>query len=71
MTPRLHAGGLQNLPGTNFAVAEDDLEASYGLYVRKWLTIMPDFQYVIDPGAPQIRNYHNATVVGLQTTAVF
>lgn len=61
----------QNLPGTNFAAAEDDLEASYSLHARKWLTITPDFQYVIDPGAPQFKNYRNATVVSLQTTVVF
>lgn len=61
----------RNLPGTTYAVAENDFEASYSVHLRKWLTFTPDFQYVVNPGAPQFQHYRNASVLSLQATAVF
>lgn len=44
-------------------------EARYQIALGKGLTLTPDVQYIVRPGAA--RTYANATVVGLQVTADF
>ncbi|MBV8586839.1 MAG: carbohydrate porin [Verrucomicrobia bacterium] len=45
------------------------IEATYTAKVLPWLTLQPDFQYIINPGATDI--HHNATVLGIRTTMTF
>ena len=49
--------------------SETVVEARYEVALGKGLSLTPDFQYIIRPGAA--RTYPNATVVGLQVKADF
>ena len=57
--------------------SETVLELTYQAVVAPWLTVQPDFQYVLSPGGsvpnPQApaRAVGDAAVLGLRTTIVF
>jgi porin len=55
------------------AVYTDDYEAAFEIYYSaqftKWLTISPDFQYIINPGGD--RNIPDAVVVGVRMQMTF
>lgn len=44
--------------------AEVNLELSYRVPITDWLTVQPDVQYIIDPGA--LGELNNALVLGLR-----
>ena len=50
--------------GVRLASAETDFEVTYRYAFRDWLTIQPDVQYVIHPGAD--RSVGNAVVIGVR-----
>ncbi|MFT4254298.1 MAG: carbohydrate porin [Caulobacter sp.] len=50
---------------------ETAIELSYGWQATHWLTVRPDVQYVIDPGAFSYRDTPNALAVGAQVKAQF
>lgn len=45
-------------------------ELSYGWRALRWLTVRPDVQYVVDPGAFSYRHTPNAVAIGVQLKAV-
>ncbi|MNH07329.1 Porin B precursor [compost metagenome] len=51
--------------------AEQLIELSYGYQATPWLTLRPDVQYIIEPGAFSGDNIDNALVLGLQVKATF
>ncbi|KRP87179.1 hypothetical protein TX25_26180 [Pseudomonas lactis] len=51
--------------------AEQLIELSYGYQATPWLTLRPDVQYIIEPGAFSGESIDNALVLGLQVKAVF
>lgn len=62
--------------GAPYASAETIIEATYLLQLRPWVSLQPDLQYVINPGAgiptPQApAPLKNALVVGLRLTVNF
>ena len=60
------ANGIDNLDA-----GEQLIELSYGAQVTKWLTVRPDLQYVIEPGAFYGQNRGNALLAGFQVKATF
>ncbi|AIR89241.1 carbohydrate porin [Pseudomonas cremoricolorata] len=50
--------------------AERLIELSYGYQVTPWLSLRPDVQYIIEPGAFSGRDIANALVFGLQIKSV-
>jgi porin len=57
------------LAGTPLGSGETDIEATYSVLVTDWLTVQPDIQYVISPGAdPTLRN---ALVIGSRATLIW
>ncbi len=50
---------------------EEVIEAGYGMAATPWLTIQPNFQYIINPGAFAYTHYPNAWVFGIKTNATF
>ncbi|MDG2527627.1 carbohydrate porin [Caulobacter endophyticus] len=52
-------------------VGETAIELSYGWQATRWLTVRPDVQYVIEPGAFGYRDTPNALAVGAQVKAQF
>ena len=44
------------------------IEATYTAKIFPWLTLQPDFQYIINPGG---ESAPNATVIGIRTTLTF
>lgn len=50
---------------------ETAIELSYGWQAARWLTIRPDVQYIVDPGAFGYRDTPNALAVGAQVKAQF
>jgi porin len=59
-------GGFASLP-----VGETAIELSYGLQLTKWLSLRPDVQYIIDPGAFSSKRVNDALAVGGQIKAQF
>lgn len=55
----------------NLDSAEQLIELSYGYQARPWLTLRPDVQYIIEPGAFSGENIDNALVFGLQVKTTF
>ena len=55
----------------NLNNAEQLIELSYGYQATPWLTLRPDVQYILEPGAFSGENIDNALVLGLQVKAVF
>ena len=55
----------------NLNNAEQLIELSYGYQAMPWLTLRPDVQYIIEPGAFSGTEIDNALVLGLQVKAVF
>lgn len=51
--------------------AEQLIELSYGYQATKWLSLRPDVQYIIEPGAFTGEHIDNALLLGLQVKAVF
>jgi porin len=45
------------------------IEATYTAKVLPWLTLQPDFQYIVNPGGTD--SGRNATVIGVRTTLTF
>lgn len=61
-------------PGGGFAAlpeGETVIELSYGLQIRRWFSIRPDVQYIIDPGAFSYRTTRNALAFGGQIKTQF
>lgn len=50
---------------------EQLVELSYGYQATPWLTLRPDLQYVIEPGAFSGQDIDNALLLGLQVKASF
>ncbi|MNG24375.1 Porin B precursor [compost metagenome] len=59
----------ENFP--NLDSAEQLIELSYGYQATPWLTLRPDVQYIIEPGAFSGEHIDNALVLGLQVKATF
>ncbi|MNP20945.1 Porin B precursor [compost metagenome] len=55
----------------NLDSAEQLIELSYGYQATPWLTLRPDVQYIIEPGAFSGEQIDNALVLGLQVKATF
>lgn len=55
----------------NLDSAEQLLELSYGYQATPWLTLRPDVQYIIEPGAFAAKQIDNALILGLQVKATF
>lgn len=55
----------------NLNNAEQLIELSYGYQATPWLTLRPDVQYIIEPGAFSGVDIDNALVLGLQVKALF
>jgi porin len=51
--------------------AEQLIELSYGYQATPWLSLRPDVQYIIEPGAFTGEHIDNALLLGLQVKAVF
>ena len=51
--------------------AEQLIELSYGYQATPWLTLRPDVQYIIEPGAFSGKRIDNALILGMQVKAVF
>ena len=63
----LYYGGFsRDLPGQTYELI---LEWTYAITVARWLTVQPDFQYVINPGGRS--SVGNAVVVGAQLAVEF
>jgi len=60
------ADGIDNLDS-----GEQLIELSYGVQVNKWLTVRPDVQYIVEPGAFYGVNTQNALMAGVQVKAAF
>jgi porin len=56
---------------TSLPVGETAVELNYGIQVKRWLSIRPDVQYIIDPGAFSFRNTRNAVALGGQVKVQF
>jgi porin len=50
---------------------ETAIELSYGWQANRWLTVRPDVQYIMEPGAFGYRDTPNALAVGAQVKAQF
>jgi len=55
----------------NLDSGEQLIELSYGYQATPWLTLRPDLQYVIEPGAFSGQEIDNALLLGLQVKATF
>ncbi|AIL61034.1 carbohydrate-selective porin OprB [Pseudomonas alkylphenolica] len=55
----------------NLDSAEQLIELSYGYQATPWLTLRPDLQYIVEPGAFSGEQIDNALVLGLQVKATF
>ncbi|MCE4072442.1 MULTISPECIES: carbohydrate porin [Pseudomonas] len=55
----------------NLDSGEQLIELSYGYQATPWLTLRPDLQYVIEPGAFSGQDIDNALLLGLQVKASF
>ncbi len=55
----------------NLDSGEQLIELSYGYQATPWLTLRPDVQYIIEPGAFSGEKINNALVLGLQVKATF
>lgn len=53
----------------NLDSGEQLIELSYGYQATPWLTLRPDLQYIIEPGAFSAQEIDNALVLGLQVKA--
>jgi porin len=63
-------GANHGIPsGGSRYTSETLIEATYTAKLASWLTLQPDFQYIIDPGATNAGR--NATVVGIRSTLTF
>ncbi|WP_232313718.1 carbohydrate porin [Sphingobium sp. TCM1] len=76
VNPRLRRAAVvdeQNIPGsyTALPVGETAIELSYGIQLRSWLSIRPDVQYIIDPGAFAYREINDALALGGQVKMQF
>ena len=61
----------ENINEGGLSEGENVIEIGYGLAATPWLTIQPNFQYIINPGAFAYTHYPNAWVFGLKTDVVF
>jgi porin len=53
----------------NLDSAEQLVELGYGYQATPWLTLRPNVQYIIEPGAFSGQDIDNALVLGLQVKA--
>lgn len=53
----------------NLNSAEQLIELGYGYQANAWLTLRPNMQYIIEPGAFSGEDIDNAIVLGLQVKA--
>ncbi len=58
--------GFVSLPA-----GETAIELSYGIQLRRWLSIRPDVQYILDPGTFAFRRTRNALAFGSQVKVQF
>ncbi len=61
----------ENINEGGLSQGENLIEVGYGLAATPWLTIQPNLQYVINPGAFAYKHYPNAWVFGLKTDVIF
>jgi porin len=52
-------------------MGETAIELSYGIQLRRWLSIRPDLQYILDPGAFSYRRTNDALALGGQVKMQF
>lgn len=78
VNPRLRRAHFDtvSLPGgpgsfASMPAGETAIELSYGLPLNKWLSLRPDVQYIIDPGAFSMRSVDDALAVGAQVKVQF
>uniref|UniRef100_UPI00242EEF4A carbohydrate porin n=2 Tax=Sphingobium TaxID=165695 RepID=UPI00242EEF4A len=75
VNPRLRRAeaDAQDIPGGYAAlpVGETAIEMSYGIQLRRWLSIRPDVQYILDPGAFSYRRTNDALALGGQVKMQF
>ncbi|WP_395942827.1 carbohydrate porin [Brevundimonas sp.] len=75
VNPRLRAAQVETgaLPGgyASLPAGETAIELSYGARIRPWLSLRPDLQYIVDPGAFGFRSTRNALALGAQLKAQF
>jgi porin len=58
-----------NGQGGSHYTSETLIEVTYAAKLFPWLTLQPDFQYIVNPGATF--SARNATVIGLRSTLTF
>ncbi|WP_236711022.1 carbohydrate porin [Novosphingobium barchaimii] len=69
---RAHAETAGILDGyAALPAGETAIEMSYGFQARRWLSIRPDVQYIIEPGSFAFRSTHNALALGCQVRMQF
>ena len=59
----------RNNQGGLHYTSETLIEVTYAAKLTSWLTLQPDFQYIVNPGATFAAR--NATVIGLRSTLTF
>jgi porin len=64
--PYRRAGALKGNPSLNFELS---IEGTYRAVVNRWLTLQPDLQYIVNPGA--VPGRRNALLFGLRTQVGF
>lgn len=62
------ANRMNGLGGSHYT-SETLIEVTYAAKLSPWLTLQPDFQYIVNPGATI--SARNATVIGLRSTLTF
>ncbi|AXB79738.1 carbohydrate porin [Novosphingobium sp. P6W] len=69
---RAHAETAGILEGyAALPAGETAIEMSYGFQARRWLSIRPDVQYIIEPGSFAFRSTRNALALGCQVRMQF
>jgi porin len=58
-----------NRQGGSHYTSETLIEVTYAAKLAPWLTLQPDFEYIVNPGATFTAR--NATVIGLRSTLTF
>ncbi|WP_132386178.1 carbohydrate porin [Novosphingobium sp. PhB165] len=61
------------IPGSyaSLPAGETAIELSYGIQATRWLSIRPDVQYIVEPGAFSFRSTPNALALGCQVKMTF
>ncbi len=67
----LYARELITDPDWELNQAEELVELAYTFQLRPWLSVRPDVQYIIDPGAFRYKNTENVLAAGVQVKVNF